>query len=505
MKILINNKLDNVGTCVKEKGIRKGEKIDYGNIISKSYIPFGHKILLNSTKKDDPIIRYGYVIGYCLKDLEKGSLISQYNNYIKKSDDLKSFDKQFRISKSNYNLIDLSDNYFMGYLNDDGSVGTKNILAINTTVQCSSGVVNKAVDILRNKYLKKYPNVDDVVALNHIYGCGVAINGQNSEIPKKTIKNMAYNPNFGGERLIVSLGCEKLLAKDLFSDINRDDLIILQEENGFEEMVLKIINKAEMKLKRLNLRKRSKQPLSKLNVGVQCGGSDAFSGITANPLIGYVVDSLANIGAKVCFSEVTEVRDGAEILLERMESEKVRQQFIKDLKWYDDYLSTGKVDRSENPAPGNKAGGLINVVDKAMGSINKSGFSPIIDSVSYGERLKKNGLSFLATPASDFVCGTQQIAGGVTLQLFATGRGTPYNLREYPIIKISSNSILKKKWFDIIDYDAGVLLEGETSIEEEGKKLLELIIEIASGKMKTCADKLELYNDLAVFNPAPIT
>lgn len=505
LDFLKTNPLDNVLTCISETGINVGIEVKEYGVKILEFIPFGHKLLIDDVKKDGPIIRYGVVIGYAKEDLNSGQLVNEKNTYINKTKDITKFDGKFILRNSGYDIPDLKDRKFMGYVNKDGSVGTKNIFAINTTVQCTAGIVSKAVEILRKDYLENYPNVDDIVAINHLYGCGVAINAKNSQIPKKTITNISKNPNLIGEPFVVSLGCEKFLPENAFPDISKEDILIIQEIDGYEKIMSEIIDESLKRLEKLNSRKRQEVPINKLNLGVQCGGSDAFSGITANPVIGYAVDALAKAGAKACFSEVTEVRDGAEILLARMKDQSTRNQFIKDMLWYDEYLSLGEVDRSENPAPGNKKGGLTNIVDKAMGSINKSGFSEIVDVVTYGERLRKPGVSFLSTSASDFVCGTSQLAGGVTLQLFATGRGTPYNLREYPVIKLSSNSKLSRMWDDLIDINAGEIIEGKSTIESLGDKLIELIIEVASGKIQTKSDIHEIYNDLSVFNPAPIT
>ncbi|NLY08934.1 MAG: galactarate dehydratase, partial [Tissierellia bacterium] len=240
-------------------------------------------------------------------------------------------------------------------------------------------------------------------------------------------------------------------------------------------------------------------------LGLQCGGSDALSGMTANRVFGYVADRLVDYGASVIFSEVTEIRDAAHILISRIEDKDLRKKFIEEMKWYDNYLEESSVDRSANPSPGNKEGGLISVIDKAMGSVAKSGSSDITDVLSPGELIKKSGLTFAATPASDFVCGTQQLASGINIMMFSTGRGTTYNLHQVPVIKVSTNNSLAKKWDDLIDFNAGDIALGKSSVEELGEILLDLLIDSASGNYKTKADELGLYNQLAVFNPAPIT
>ena len=270
-------------------------------------------------------------------------------------------------------------------------------------------------------------------------------------------------------------------------------------------MVNQIMDKSEEKLKELNKRKREECPVSDLVVGLQCGGSDAFSGVTANPAVGYAADLLVRAGAKVMFSEVTEIRDAVHLLAPRTINDEVLSKLVSEMKWYDRYLEQADVDRDANPSPGNKKGGLSNVVDKALGSVAKSGSTRIVDVLSPGERIRKSGMTYAATPASDFVCGTQQLSSGITMQVFTTGRGTTYNLNVSPVIKVSTNSTLKKKWFDSIDVDAGTIATGEKTIEEVGWEIFNLILDVASDRKKTFADEHKIYNALAVFNPAPVT
>jgi galactarate dehydratase len=266
-----------------------------------------------------------------------------------------------------------------------------------------------------------------------------------------------------------------------------------------------IVDMAEVKLKRLNERKRETLPLSDLIIGMQCGGSDAFSGITANPAAGYASDMLVKAGATVMFSEVTEVRDGVYLLAERVIDEETGKKLAREMKWYDNYLEKGEVDRSANPTPGNKKGGLSNIVEKAMGSIAKSGTSPIVEVLSPGERPTKKGLIYAATPASDIVCGPMQLASGITLQVFMTGRGTPYGLAMAPVVKVASRTNLKDSWNDLIDINAGTVATGDATIEEVGTELFHFIVDVASGRKKSWAEEWKIYNDLCIFNPAPIT
>jgi len=284
-------------------------------------------------------------------------------------------------------------------------------------------------------------------------------------------------------------------------------LVNLQDEThvGFEAMIASIMEGAERHLTRLDARRRQTCPASALIVGMQCGGSDAFSGVTANPALGFASDLLVRAGATVMFSENTEVRDGIAELTSRAADADVAQALIDELAWYDRYLERGGADRSANTTPGNRKGGLSNIVEKAMGSIVKSGTAPIAGVVRLGERAAKKGLLFAATPASDFVCGTLQLAAGMNVHVFTTGRGTPYGLAACPVIKVATRSDLARRWHDLIDLDAGRIATGEATIEEIGWDLFHAMLDVAGGHRKTWTERWRLSNALALFNPAPIT
>jgi galactarate dehydratase len=489
-------------------------------------IPQAHKVALKKIEAGTSIIRYNVTIGHALYAIEAGTwvkescmrlpeakMLTQVSLLTRAAQPtLKNFQEQFQTRT------------FMGYRNLDGSVGTRNLLAVSSTVQCVSGIVEFAVKRIRNELLPQFPNVDGVVSLDHTYGCGVAIDAPGAEIPIRTIKNLALNPNFGGEVLLVSLGCEKLQPSRLWpeSSLRRTiliqpesnnesilgDWVCLQDEHheGFMSMIDDIMERAKAHLQRLNNRRRECVPISELVVGVQCGGSDAMSGITANPTVGVAADLLVQAGATVMFSENTEVRDAVDQLTARAANNEVAQRIVNELDWYDQYLARGQVDRAANTTPGNKLGGLSNIVEKAMGSIVKSGQSPISHVLSPGEKLKpdQKGLVFAATPASDFICGTLQLAAGMNMHVFTTGRGTPYGLAECPVIKVATRTELAQRWHDLMDLNAGLIADGDESVETMGFKLVEKIIAVASGE-QTWAERWGLANDLVLFNPAPVT
>ena len=505
---------DNVAIVANNGGLAAGTVLDSG-LVLRDQVPQGHKVSLTDLAAGEAVIRYGVPIGFADKAIAAGSWVHERLLRMPSArglDDLPMATVQAPVQAP------LAGYTFEGYRNADGSVGTRNILAITSTVQCVAGVVDFAVQRIKAELLARYPNVDDVVALEHTYGCGVAIDAPGAEIPIRTRRNISLNPNFGGEVMVVSLGCEKLQPERLLppgsfaiaderAPAAALDVVCLQDDAhvGFMSMIDSVLRQAEQHLKRLNSRRRVTVPASELVVGVQCGGSDAFSGVTANPAVGFCTDLLVRAGASVMFSETTEVRDGIDQLTSRASTPEVAQAMIREMAWYDAYLQRGGVDRSANTTPGNKKGGLSNIVEKAMGSIVKSGTSPISGVLAPGEKLRGKGLTYSATPASDFICGTLQLAAGMNLHVFTTGRGTPYGLAEVPVIKVATRSELARRWHDLMDVNAGRIADGEASIEDVGWELFHLLLEVASGRKKTWAEHWKLHNALVLFNPAPVT
>lgn len=492
---------DNVAVAANENGLKRGMLVE--NILLQEDVPQGHKFTLCQIPQGAAVIRYGQVIGRALSLIEPGCWINEHMLELPDAPELEHWKIEARTHAKSEPLA--KEYCFQGYKNPDGSTGIRNILGILPTVQCAAGVLNQAVAHLKQTLLPRYPHVDDIVALNHSYGCGVAIQAPEAKVPIRTLQNLATHPNLGGELILVSLGCEKLQPETLVPAGTHPEIIVLQEEQGFGKMMAAIEQAAVRCLERLEKRRRVTCPAADLVIGLQCGGSDAFSGITANPAIGYAADLLVRAGASVMFSEVTEVRDGIHLLLPRAASIETEQKLVDEMKWYDRYLALGGADRSANPAPGNKKGGLANIAEKALGSIAKSGSMPIAGVLSPGEKALQKGLLYAATPASDFICGTQQLASGMHLQVFSTGRGTTYGLALAPVIKVSTHDELKMQWEDLIDVNAGRIISGEASIAEVGQEIFAYILASASGEKETWAEHWKLYNDLCLFNPAPVT
>ena len=507
---------DNVAIVANDGGLPAGTVFTDG-LRLREQVPQGHKLSLVDLAAGAPVRRYNVVIGYALRDLPAGSWVHERVLQMPPARALTGLPMATARPEP---LPPLTGYTFLGYRNADGSVGSRNILAITTTVQCVAGVVDFAVQRIKAELLPHYPHVDDVVGLEHSYGCGVAIDAPDAVIPIRTLRNISLNPNFGGEVMVVSLGCEKLQPERLLPPGSIPitdqrgageadaalDVVCLQDDAhvGFMSMIDAVMRQARKHLERLNARRRETCPASELVVGVQCGGSDAFSGVTANPAVGCATDLLVRAGATVMFSEVTEVRDGIDQLTARAVNTEVAAALVREMAWYDAYLEKGQVDRSANTTPGNKKGGLSNIVEKAMGSIIKSGTAPIMGVLSPGEKVRQKGLIYAATPASDFICGTLQLAAGINLHVFTTGRGTPYGLAEVPVIKVATRSDLARRWHDLMDLDAGRIATGDATVEDIGWELFRMLLDVASGK-KTWAEHWKLHNALVLFNPAPIT
>lgn len=497
------NEADNVAIAIRD--IPAGTQVMEG-ITACETIPQAHKIALAHIPVGGAIIRYGVTLGYAKQEIFPGNWINEHMLTLPESPSVDHL-----VYGTNLKPMEAlpmpKRTTWLGYRNEHGPAGTRNLLGIVTTVQCAAGVVKVAVERIRKELLPKYPNVDDVVAVTHPYGCGVAINAPMAVIPIRAITNVIRHPNFGGDVMVVGLGCEKLTYDRILppEEINEENTLTLQDFHGHDAMMQAIFDMAEKKLKKLNQRVREELPLSELLIGMQCGGSDAFSGITANPAAGYAADMLVRGGGTVMFSEVTEVRDGVEMLAARCVSKEVCDKLAREMKWYDEYLEQGGVDRDANPTPGNKKGGLANIVEKAMGSIAKSGTSPIVEVLSPAEKPTRHGLIYAATPASDIVCGPSQVASGIGLQVFMTGRGTPYGLDIAPVIKVCSRNEMKEHWFDMIDISAGAVATGEATIQEVGEEIFDFILDVASGIRKPYSDQYGFHNDMCIFNPAPIT
>jgi galactarate dehydratase len=495
---------DNVAIVVEPEGAAAASAPPNG-VAANEFIPQAHKIALRELCAGEPVLRYGQVIGVANRTIRAGSWVREEMIDLPAAPPLDGLSLATAVPEP---LPPLGGYTFEGYRNPDGSTGTCNILAIATTVQCVAPTVDYAVRRIKAEILPRYPNVDDVVAITHSYGCGVAIDAPAAAVPIRTLKHISLHANAGADPLVVSLGCEKLQPSRMFAGelpvLEDGNVMRLQDERGFAEIMAALMRAAEKRLAQLDRRRREIRPAAELVVGLQCGGSDAFSGVTCNPALGYAADLLVRAGAAVMFSEVTEVRDAIHLLTPRAQTPDVARALIREMRWYDDYLAAGHADRAANTTPGNKRGGLANIVEKALGSVAKAGSTAIQAVASHGEKVTAKGLVFAATPASDFICGTQQLAS-MNLHVFTTGEGSPYGLSLVPVIKISSRTALAEKWPDLIDVDAGRIATGKATIGEVGWEIFRYILAVASGRAKPWAERWGLGNALSPFNPGPVT
>src|SRR5438067_4588223 len=341
---------DNVAIVVNDGGLEPGAMFSDGLEV-RDRVPQGHKIALVDLREGQAVVRYNVVIGYALRDIAAGSWVHER---LLRMPDARSLSDLPRPKPAPRAMEPLEGYTFEGYRNAGGSVGTRNLLAITQTVQCVAGVARVAAERIRTELLPRFPNIDGVVALEHGYGCGVAIDAPGAEIPIRTLRNISLNPNFGGEVMVISLGCEKLQPERLLPAGSFPvpvatetepvlDVVCLQDDKhtSFQSMIDSVVQQAIPHLERLNARRRVTVPASELVVGVQCGGSDAFSGVTANPAVGFSTDLLVRAGATVMFSETTEVRDAVEQLTARAADAEVAEAIRREMAWYDEYLKRG--------------------------------------------------------------------------------------------------------------------------------------------------------------------
>ncbi len=352
---------DNVAIIVNPEGLPAGTRFDSGLTLAET-IPQSQKVALGELDEGAPVVRYGQVIGLANRRIPAGCWVRNELVALPAAPPLDELPLATAVPPPPEPLEGYS---FEGYPNADGTIGTRNLLGISTTVQCVAPTLDYAVRRIREEILPRYPNVDGVVAVTHSYGCGVAIDAPGAEIPIRTIRNLGLHPNFAGAPMVIGLGCEKLQPERLFPGVKLREvgstalpvletepyLVRLQNEElrGFGDMVAAILRAAEKRLEELNRRRRRSVPAAGLVVGLQCGGSDAFSGVTANPAVGYAADLLVRAGATVMFSEVTEVRDAIHLLTPRAINAEVGRALVREMVWYDEYLRRGSTDRSANP------------------------------------------------------------------------------------------------------------------------------------------------------------
>ena len=483
------NKGDNVVVCLRP--INAGEEIKIGNhaVQALRNTPAGHKILLCDTPKDKPIIKYGYPIGRAKENLKAGEWVNENNIQTNLSGTLE-YEYHPAIKPLS---IEQEDRSFKGFMRKNGEVGIRNEIWIVPTVGCVNGIAERLARQLEQETQLK--GIDAIHAWHHNYGCSQL--GDDHENTRKVLRDICLHPNAGAV-LVLSLGCENNQPEDFMKmlgnyDIERIQLLVTQRVEGDEvEEGMKILRKL---YKTAAQDKREEVPVSKLRIGLKCGGSDGFSGITANPLVGEFSDWLIAQGGTTILTEVPEMFGAETILMNRCQTPELFQKTVHLINNFKEYFLSHGEPVGENPSPGNKAGGISTLEDKALGCTQKCGHAPVSGVLEYAERLKTNGLNLLSAPGNDLVASTALAASGCQMVLFTTGRGTPFGTF-VPTMKISTNSQLFKSKQNWIDFNAGKLVEG-VDMQILRNDFIDKVIATANGeKVK---NEMNGYREIAIF------
>ena len=445
-------------------------------------IPTGHKVALRAVPVGEPVRRYGQIIGFATRAVEPGQHVHSHNLAVK------DFGRDYAFCEESERVELVPEperRKFLGFRRRDGRVGTRNYVAVLASVNCSSSATVAVVDHFeRSGALADFPNVDGVIGFPHKGGCGAHIGSDSLHQLQRTLAGVVHHPNVAGY-VILSLGCEVNQPADMIdlAELEEDAplVITIQEDGGFAKTVGRGIEAVARLLPIANRTAREPVPASELMVALQCGGSDGWSGVTANPGLGKACDLLVRQGGTVVLGETTEVYGAEHLLTRRARSPEVAQKLVDMIHWWERYTSYWGASIDNNPAPGNKAGGLTTIYEKSLGAVAKAGSTPLNQVVGYGERVTERGFVHMDTPGYDPVSVTGQVAGGCNLVAFTTGRGSAFGFKPAPSIKIATNSELYARQEPDMDIDAGKVLDG-VSLDELGEEIFEEILAVASGK-----------------------
>lgn len=475
MTVILLSPDDNV--AIANGLISVGQALPGGALADVDIEP-GHKVALRRIDVGSPVVKYGQVIGRAISTIEPGQHVHSQNLV---------FDKSKVLGVSNSAPLEPScadrQRTFMGYRRESGRVGTRNYIGVISSVNCSSTVCRMVADEANRTLLSKYPHLDGFVPIVHDQGCGMSSSGDGMRILHRTLAGYARHSNFAGV-LMMGLGCEvnQLTLYGQRGTAASRRHFNIQEVGGSRRAVELAVAALGELAEDLGHLKREPIPVSELVLGLQCGGSDGMSGITANPALGAAVDLLVGAGGTAILSETPEIYGAEHLLISRAECNDVADKLLNIIKWWEAYASDHGASLDNNPSPGNKRGGLTTILEKSLGAISKAGKTPLRDVLGYAERVTKHGLVFMDTPGYDPVSATGQIAGGANLIAFTTGRGSCFGSRPTPSIKLASNSRLYRSMEEDMDIDCGVVASGEKSIPEMGRDIFELLIATASGQ-----------------------
>jgi altronate hydrolase len=475
--VLRLNPADNVAIAMAP--LAAGVPIGLECVSAAEAIPSGHKVATRAIAQGEAVLKYGQVIGAATLPIAPGSHVHTHN--------LAVSTQRHAAAQPAWSELPGSSRTFDGYRRENGKVGVRNYVGVLTSVNCSATVARHICEAVeRSGALADFGNVDGVVPITHASGCGMAGSGEGYDILRRTLWGTAANPNFGAV-LLVGLGCEVVQIGQLKSDFGLVDgdhfqAFTIQETGGTRAAIEEGLSRLTALLPIVNRATRSPCPAGEVVLGLQCGGSDAWSGVTSNPALGVASDMLVALGGTVILSETPEIYGAEHLLLARAVSDQVSDKLLARLAWWDAYTRRNGARMDNNPSPGNKAGGLTTILEKSLGAVAKAGGSPLVDVVQYAEPIRERGLVFMDSPGFDPCSATGQVASGANLIAFTTGRGSAFGCKPSPSIKLSSNSEVYRRMMGDIDIDCGPISTGEATIAQKGAEILDLLLEVASGR-----------------------
>jgi len=477
--VLRLNAADDV--VIAARPLAVGARVADEDVACTDAIPPGHKLAVRAVAAGQPVRRYGQIIGFATADISPGQHVHTHNLAFD------TFARDYAVG------IDVRPVHppaepatFMGYVRPDGRVATRNYIGVLSTVNCSASVSKFVAQHFTPERLAGFPNVDGVVPITHSIGCGMDSNGKGMDVLRRTIAGYVRHVNFAGI-VIIGLGCEANQMDALFAAQQLDESpllrpLIIQDVGGTRKTIDAAVAAVESMLPHANAMTRTRVPASHITIGLQCGGSDGYSGITANPALGAACDLLVAHGGTVILSETPEIYGAEHLLTRRAVSQAVADKLIARIRWWEGYCARNEGSMDNNPSPGNKAGGLTTILEKSLGAVAKGGTTNLVDVYEYAEPVTARGLVFMDTPGYDPVSATGQVAGGANLVCFTTGRGSVYGCKPSPSIKLATNSALYERMTDDMDVNCGDIVDGGVSVEQKGLEIFERILQVASGE-----------------------
>lgn len=482
---------DNV--LVARTDLAQGTVLAEENLTCLNRIPAGHKVAARALAKGEPVLKYNTVIGFASADIAAGTLLHRLNM------EFREFDRDYAHARD-YRAVQMVPESerarFMGIVREDGRVATRNYIGIVSTVNCSATVSHRIAEWFTPERLAEFPNIDGVAAFTHSTGCGMELSGEPMDLLRRTLAGYIRHPNMAAV-LVVGLGCERNQINTLFqseklSSGTKLHSFIMQDTGGTRKTIAAGVAAIQALLPDANRVTRVPVPASHITVGLQCGGSDSFSSITANPALGAAMDILVRHGGTAMLSETPEIYGVEHTLTRRAVSREVGEKLIARIRWWKDVYALGRdVQINGVVSPGNQAGGLANILEKSLGSAMKGGTGPLMEVYKYAEPVKQKGFVFMDTPGYDPVSATGQIAGGANVVCFTTGRGSAFGCKPAPSIKLATNTPMFLKLEEDMDINCGQILDGSASMDEMGEQIFQLILRTASGK-KTKSEELGL-------------